>query len=63
MKYKVEYQVKDETRIHRRYYDALSASIAKEMFEATREESLVGFAIIDKSIKIFHKDKNGNWKE
>ena len=62
MKYKIEYQVENETRLHRRYYTALSASIAKEMFEASKEESLVGVAILENTVKIYHQDKNGKWK-
>ena len=49
MKYKIEYQIKDDSKIHRRYYNALDPSTAYEMFRATQEESLSGFNVVQKS--------------
>ena len=63
MKYKIEYQIKDDSKIHRRYYNALDPSTAYEMFRATQEESLSVFNVVQKSIKIFRKSENGKWEE
>ena len=62
MKYKVEYKIKGDERIHRRYYSALNARTAQEMFKATWEETLYGSSILRKSIKIFHRLENGEWE-
>ena len=40
MKYKIEYEILGDAKVHRRYYNALDSSTAKEMFTATQEESL-----------------------
>ena len=44
MKYKVAYIIKDgdADRKHHRYYDALNERTVLDMFEATKEESLIG---------------------
>ena len=44
MKYAISYEILDESNNskHVRYYSALNKATAKEMFEATCEESLVG---------------------
>lgn len=44
MKYAISYEISDECDAskHVRYYNALNKATAKEMFEATCEESLAG---------------------
>ena len=63
MKYKIEYQLEGDPKIHRRYYSALNKGTAREMFKASQEESLGGWVIVEESVKIFGKDKNGRWEE
>jgi len=63
MKYKVEYMVEGDGRVHRRYYNALDRQTAQEMFHATMEHSLGGVGVIGSTIKIYQRDKNKKWKE
>jgi len=63
MKYKVEYQVKGDVRVHRRYYNALNSETAREMFEGSREESLSGSEVIESTVRVYWRNKNREWKE
>lgn len=63
MKYKIEYKILEDDKTHRRYYNALNTSTAKEMFDASQEESLCGFTVVEKSIKICKRLPNGKWEK
>ena len=63
MKYKIEYEILGDAKVHRRYYNALDSSTAKEMFTATQEESLCGLTVVKKSIKIYKRLSTGKWEE
>ena len=67
MKYKISYMIKDgdASKKHHRYYNALSSEIAKEMFKATKEESLIGEDTTVTAIyeNTADKDKRYHWEE
>ena len=58
MKYAVSYTVSCDSSPHTRYYSAIDAKTALEMFKATCEESLVGE--LPREIKVTRVTKSKN---